>query len=1168
MSEADTAGQRATIDAFIAKWRASGGAERANYVSFLTELCTLLDIAHPDATKQDEAKNRYVFEKAVTFQNGDGTTSRGWIDLYKADCFVLEAKQGTQAGQAEDAEQLDLLGGSSPAAGTRRIGTAVRGTAWWTAAMDRARAQAERYARALPEWPPFLIVVDVGHSFALFANFARDGKAYLPFPDARSHRFALEDLADPAIANRLRRVWTEPMTLDPGRYAAEVTQKIAARLAALAKSLEAARHHPQLVADFLMRCLFTMFAEDVGLIPKDSFTKLLTDMRSEPAALASMLESLWHEMDRGGFSPSLRTKLLRFNGRFFKDATAIQLSTPQIDLLIDAARTDWSHVEPAIFGTLLERALDPAERHALGAHFTPRAYVERLVFPTVIEPLREEWQSVKAAALALKGTKAKTFRAAGKKQEEAVKLISDFRRELTSLRVLDPACGTGNFLYVTLEHMKRLEGEVLEALADLDAAQETLELRGQTVDPHQFLGIEKNPRAAAIAELVLWIGYLQWHFRTLGRVQVTEPVLRDFKNIECRDAVLAYDAEEVVVGEDGKPVTVWDGETTKTHPVTGKQVPDETARKPLYRYVNARKAEWPDAAYVVSNPPFLGTKRMRAALGDGYVDALRRAWSGEVEDNADFVMYWWNEAGNLVSAGKLRRFGFITTNSITQTFNRRVLVRQIEAGVRIAWAVPNHPWVDSTDGADVRVAMTCADANTGPAMLLRVVSEGRQHDEAGASTVILQPRAVDCVHADLSAGANVAAAMPLRANSGCAANGVALHGAGFIVEPGVASALRAAGDGRVIRPFLGGRDLLQKCREQYVIDFSGMSENAARQANASALQHLVDHVLPERKENRRKTIRELWWRFGWERPELRRALSGLRRYMATTETAKHRIFQFIESAYLCVHKNVVVASDDAFVLGNLCGRPHILWSIAAGGRLGVGDDPVYAKSRCFDPFPFPAATEPQQARIRELAEALDAHRKRQQAAHPDLTLTNMYNVLEKLRSGEALTAKEKKVHEQGLCSILLKLHDDLDAAVFDAYGWPTTLTGEEILERLVALNAERVEEEKRGLVRWLRPDFQRGAAATEDAAPAAEEETQDDEAAPAPSPASSAPWPSSVLERVRAVRAVLATAAAPLTLEALAATFAQAPAADVGDILAVLVDNGQVRQLDDGRFAT
>jgi hypothetical protein len=1071
----------------------------------------------------------------------------------------LCSKRNKAAKKATPAD--DDLGGTSGARAPRRTGTAVRGTRGWDDAMVRAQSQAAQYARALAEWPPFLVVVDVGHVIELYSDFDRLGKNYLPFPDARGHRIRLTDLTDPALRERLRRVWTDPDALDPSRHAAEVTRIVATRLAALARSLER-QHPPEIVADFLMRCLFTMFAEDVGLLPQDAFTDLLRELKDRPAALGRMIGHLWGDMDRGSFSPVLRTDVLRFNGRFFKDQAVLPLNAEQVALLIEAAEADWSHVEPAIFGTLIERALDPRDRHKLGAHYTPRAYVERLVLPTLVLPLRREWDAVRAAALALvthEGGKS----SAEARHKEALQQLRGFLARLCKLRVLDPACGTGNFLYVALELMKRLEGEVLDALESISAERGADALEGHAVDPHQFLGLEVNPRAAAIAELVLWIGYLKWHFRTHGNVNPPEPVLRDFANIECRDALLSYDREEARRDAQDRIVTQWDGVTTKPHPVTGQPVPDEDARRVVYDYVNARRAEWPAAEFVVGNPPFIGTKRMRAALGDGYVDALRATYADEVEDNADFVMFWWNTAAKLLKAGRISRFGFITTNSITQSFNRRVLMSHLSSGVRIVWAIPDHPWVDEATGAAVRIAMTCAATTSEPARIECVRSEYVKNRDTGVAHVEFARCVGSEISSDLRVGSDVTAVEPLQANQGFTGMGVALHGAGFILEPEEAESLGYPSASDVIRPYLGGRDLLQARRDRFVIDFSFLGENEARRRNPAAFQRIIDRVLPERAQNRRRSIRELWWRFGWERPAVRKALAGLTRYIATTETAKHRVFQFVDASFLPDHMIIVIASEDATHLGVLSSRVHVAWTLAAGGTLE--DRPRYNKSVCFDPFPFPAATDEQQARIRALAEELDAHRKRQQAAHPGLTLTGMYNVMEKLRAGATLTAKERTIHEQGLCAVLLKLHDELDHAVFDAYGWPAALTDDELLERLVALNAARAEEERRGHVRWLRPEHQCPSAA-----PQQEELAGFSVGASAPAERAATgaqPWPKGLVERVTAVRAVLEAAPAPLSAAATAQAFLKANRAAVAEILETLVTVGQARRLDDGRYA-
>ncbi len=513
------------INDFISRWQASGAAERANFPAFAAELCDLIGVARPDPTQDIESNNAYVFEKAVPLPHG--TTGR--IDLYKRGCFILEAKQGSD--KAETDKSLSAMAAKQK----RKRGTAVRGTAGWDTAMEKAKQQAQRYARNLPAGeitggrPPILMTVDVGNTIALYSEFSRSGGHYIPFPDPHSYRIEMADLHDEAVRERLRQVWTGPMVLDPARRSARVTREIARQLGQLAKSLEG-QHEAQTVAQFLMRCLFTMFAEDVGLLPARSFTQLLADIKQDVPSFQPMVEHLWRTMNEGGFSVILRQQIPQFNGGLFADQTAIPLNADQLQLLIEAAQADWRDVEPAIFGTLLERALDPIERHKLGAHYTPRAYVERLVKPTVIEPLRAEWEAVQVAVAA---------QADNGKIERAIADVQAFHRRLATIRILDPACGSGNFLYVTLEHLKRLEGEVLNTLRELGEGQMMLELESVTVSPQQFLGIELNPRAAAIAELVLWIGYLQWHIRTTGDTPHAEPIIKDFHNIECRDAVLA-----------------------------------------------------------------------------------------------------------------------------------------------------------------------------------------------------------------------------------------------------------------------------------------------------------------------------------------------------------------------------------------------------------------------------------------------------------------------------------------------------------------------------------------------------------------------------------------------------------------------------------------------------
>jgi hypothetical protein len=1149
------------LDIFIARWKGKQGAERANYAIFLSELCSALDLPPPEPANPDTEGNAYVFERAVKFL-GEGKTGR--IDLYKKGCFVLEAKQ-----YHETADQAEFALSDEPAA--KKSG-AVRGTAQWDDAMLKARGQAERYARALPreeDPPPFLIVCDVGHVFELYADFSQKGKAYLAFPDSTSHRIKLDDLTQDEIRERLRAVWTNPTALDPAKRSAEVTREVAAHLAELAKSFEKSGHEPKVVADFLARCLFCMFAEDVGLLPADSFTRLLDELKGDPGGFVPLVEALFREMNSGAYSTVLRQKLLRFNGGLFEDCTVLKVNGTQLGLLRRAAKLKWRDVEPSIFGTLLERALNPDERHKLGAHYTPRAYVERLVLPTIIEPLREEWAHARAAAV--------THARAGR-MKEAIAEARAFHDRLCHVRVLDPACGSGNFLYVTLELMKRLEGEVLDQFQELGDRQVLLDLATVTVDPHQFLGLEINPRAAAVTDLVLWIGYLQWHFRTRGKTLPAEPVLKKFANIQCADAVLAYDQEEPVtwllaaehpdlpglpdtVRDEikkradeirAKPekfrhkmVDVWDRRSVKPDPVTGREVPDESKRTTLRRYTNPRPAPWPATDYIVGNPPFLGTSRMREDLGDGYAQTLRKTYP-DVPESADFVMYWWHKAAQLVREGQARRFGLITTNSLRQTFNRRVVQNQLSQSLTLAFAIPDHPWVDTADGAAVRIAMTVGTTGLPAGDLYTVTAE--TPDNEGASEVKLDHQR-GSIQADLTVGAAVAEAQPLQANDLLTYRGVQVIGSGFILTSEQASDLgygKTKKSAEVIYPYLNGRDLMDSPRNALVIDFFGLSEVEAREKHPKIYQHVLATVKPERDQNKRDGYRKNWWIFGEPRRELRNSLQGLPRYIATVETAKHRVFQFLDASIRPDNKLVVISLDNAFHLGVLSGRIHTCWALAQGAILE--DRPVYPKTECFDPFPFPVCSEKLKERIRGLAEELDAHRKRAQAKH-GVGLTDMYNVLEKVRAGEGLTDKEKALHERALIGTLKQLHDDLDAAVAEAYGWPWPMSEPEILERVVALNKERAAEEARGLVRWLRPDYQKPAGKAQGSLDLGEVRNPKSEVGKKKKVKQ--PWPKKLAEQVRAVESVLTTEG-PLPAEKIAKHFLRAPVATIQEILDTL----------------
>ncbi|MBR3194113.1 DNA methyltransferase [Bosea sp. (in: a-proteobacteria)] len=1110
MSGGKVAPDALEVEAFIARWRMSEGAERASFPSFIGEFCELLRMERPQPPTSDVEAVAYRFEYPVRLSGSDGSGTTGRIDLYRKRCFVAEAKQSRQRGQPKE-----ILPAGDP--DDDAIG-APRGRRGADRGLDvmmlNAKRQAEQYCRALPAahgWPPFIILCDVGHCFEFYADFSGQGKNYAQFPDRHRFRVYLEDLRDPAIRAWIARIWSDPTSLDPSRQAALATRQIAQRLAQVSKALER-RHDPEDVALFLMRCVFTMFAEDVRLIPADSFKRLLRECLEAPKSFKPLVEDLWRAMDLGRYSSAVRAELKRFNGRMFAEPQVFALGRDGIAELLAAAEHDWSLVDPAIFGTLLEQALEPTERARLGAHYTPRAYVERLVVETVVAPLRDDWRNVLTAAQQARD---------GGNAKAALALVEDFHGQLSRTRVLDPACGTGNFLHVAQDLMKRLEGEVLEVAAELGAAEQLGGFGARGIGPWQFFGIDANRRAVAIADLMLWIGYLQWHLRTRAFAP-SEPILEELIQIVPGDALLLWDDWPVPLVEGGREVTPR----------------------------NPRRPGWPEVEFIVGNPPFIGGKDLRGRLGDGYVGALRAAYP-QMNESADLVMYWWDRAAELLTLPrtKLRRFGFVTTNSVTQLFQRRVVERHLNATkpISLLLAIADHPWTKAgKDTAAVRIAMTVAEAGRKEGRLLEVIAEsGLDTDQPRVEVRERQ----GMIAPDLTIGPDMTRTLALHANEGLCSRGVSLHGSGFIVTPAEAEALglgRRPGLDDHIRRYRNGRDLTARSRNVMAIDLFGLSAAEVRERFPEVYQHVKLRVKEEkdasgqligRDANNRASYRELWWLFGEPRKELRPALAGLQRYIATVETAKHRVFQFLDASILPDNMLVAVALSDAFHLGVLSSRVHCVWALQSGGWLGVGNDPRYSKSRCFDPFPFPEIAEAQKQAIREPAEALDALRKDVLARHPDLTLTGLYNVREAILAGRSLSAAEADIRDRGLVLILNEHHEAIDAAVATAYGLPADAEDETILAMLVALNRDRAREEERGTARWLRPDYQRPRFGRE---AAVGEQIEAAELLALPAPGSARPvFPSQPVERVAAVLAVLATASTPLDAEAIAQRFRQ-----------------------------
>jgi hypothetical protein len=593
--------------------------------------------------------------------------------------------------------------------------------------------------------------------------------------------------------------------------------------------------------------------------------------------------------------------------------------------------------------------------------------------------------------------------------------------------------------------------------------------------------------------------------------------------------------------------------------VTGEDVPDATDQVTIWKYINPRQAVWPEADYIVSNPPFIGNKPMRERLGDGYTEVLRQSYQ-DVPDTVDFVMYWWHKAAQLVRNNNIKRFGFITTNTITQIRQRKVIEfhESQKQSLRLFFAVPDHPWTDG--GAAVRIAMTSAEnasETSGLPRLAIVVDESEDLiPEDAAEKVVVTVNSVGQIFSDLRSGPNLLMAKPLQALKKISSDGVKPYASGFSVTADQASNFPDS-EHKIIRPYLNGRDLAQENRNINIIDCFNLSESDLQINFPTVYQWLLERVYPDRAVERDGKIKGNWWLFERNRPDLRKAIKHLTRYIVTVKTSKHRVFSFLDHSILPDQQLVAIASDDGFHLAVLSSKIHVTWALVAGGTLE--DRPRYNNSVCFDPFPFPDPTDPQKQKIRDLGDRLDTHRKRIQATHPEVTITAMYNLLEKIRKGDPLDDKDKAFNQKALVSTLKQIHDELDLAVFEAYGWASDLTDDQILENLVKLNAQRAEEERNGHIRWLRPDYQ---------APDQIQTTQGELEGitpietPIPTPATQQKWPKDFKDQLAAIRDLLRTQGGEWTVEAIAAQFKNATRskAKINDCLDALETLGLVAQ--------
>ena len=585
---------------FIAKWRAAELKERSASQEHFIDLCRLL--GEPTPAEADPTGEAYCFERGARKDTGGD----GWADVWKRHHFAWEYK-----GKRAD--------------------------------LDAAFGQLRLYALAL-ENPPLLIVSDM-QRFRIRTNWTNCV--------SKTYEFGLDDLADAATRDRLKWAFSDPERLRPGETRQLLTERAAAAFVKLAQALRQRGHDPQAVAHFVNRLVFCMFADDVDLLPGHMFTRMLEQAQRTPAQFADLASDLFRVMASGGRIGFETVDW--FNGGLFDDDTALPLERSDIDTVLAASRLDWSEIDPSILGTLFERGLDPGKRAQLGAHYTDRDKIMLIVEPVVIRPWLAEWTGEKAAIAAeLESAQAAQSPATRtRRQNEAERRYRTFLNRLRAFMVLDPACGSGNFLYLALQALKDLEHRV-QFEAEALGFQRTF----PEIGPANVKGIEINPYAAELARVSVWIGEIQW-MRRNGFSEARDPILKPLDTIECRDAILTPD--------DAEP-------------------------------------DWPEADVVIGNPPFLGGKLLITHLGEDYVSRMFANYAGRVPAEADLVCYWFEKAGRQIAAGKATRAGLVATNSIRGGANRRALQAATD-NRRIFETWSDEPWV--IDGAAVRVSLVC-----------------------------------------------------------------------------------------------------------------------------------------------------------------------------------------------------------------------------------------------------------------------------------------------------------------------------------------------------------------------------------------------------------------------------------------------------------------------------
>lgn len=915
---------------FLSKWSKVALSERSAYQQHFLDLCAL--VGHEPPAKLDPTGDFFCFERGAEIHGGGD----GWADVWKRGFFGIEYK-----GKHKD--------------------------------LAKAYDQLLKY-RASLENPPLLVVCDTDR-IEIHTNFTGTAE--------KVYTLNTREMAAPRSLELLRQLFFEPERLKPGTTSVAVTQDAAAKLAGLAQRLRDRKLPAQEVARFLDRVVFALFAEDVQLLPAKVFTSIVERAHSDPTRFKRLCGQLFSAMATGGdFGPE---SIRYFNGDLFTDTPILDLTVEEIAEIHHACALDWGSVDASIFGTLFQRGLDPATRAALGAEYTGRADIELLVEPVVLAPIRKDWAAISSKISdLLAGKSGPAFKAALTK---ARKLKHDFLDRLGHIHVVDPACGSGNFLYVALQKLKDLEKEVI-LFGGVEGVETSFFPK---IGPWQFHGFEINAYAYELAQMTLWIGYLQWH-RGNGFALTEDPLLKKLDTFHHHDALLDLSDPE-----------------------------------------NPMEWQWPipknTEVYMVGNPPFLGGKFLRRELGDDYVRQLHKVYDGKVGAESDLCCYWFEKARALVKAGRLKRVGLLATQGIRGGANSEVLKKIKEAG-DIFFAESDRDWL--LDGANVHISMVGFDDGT-------------------EKTRTLDGKPVDTINANLtSTAADVTTAKGLPSNARIAFMGDTKVGK-FDIPESLAIQMLAAKNpnglpnSKVVVPWANGLDVTRYPQGMWIIDFPPGTSEAEAALFEQPYEYIREHVKPVRAKNKRELYKTQWWIHAEPRPGMRQKLVSLDRFLATARVSKHRLFTWLRRPTLPDCQLIVFARSDDYVLGVLHSRIHEIWARAKGTQLREVESGFrYTPTSCFETFPFPwpldtadkkltATQREHHAAISSAAKKLDEQRQAWMGDRSDKkrTLTKLYNAAP---------------------TWLKNAHAELDAAVAAAYGWQPDVAEEEVLARLLKLN--------------------------------------------------------------------------------------------------------------------